>query len=484
MAIDPSGKRILLVGGGSDFQTDVTEAFHRQGHELISASGGPPAVLAVASGLNPDLLIVGADAPADVESLVATVQALTGALDHERRRAARLEQGDRLASLGMLTAGLVHALNNPLVYVIANLEYLREELAALGLDAERHGQLDELLGEMHEGVDRIRRLVRDLRAFSRTGDERVRPIDPLATLEVAIDLASNEIRHRARVVRTLGRLPRVDADDTRLGQVLLHLLLHAAQLIDGASSGQHEIRIETRTDDGGRAVIEVHTFGPGLPPLEVTADLPFGSGPTPDTGSGIGLSICHSMARALGGSFEVESESGAVFRLILPPSGSGERGSGGLAPVSVSPPPRAYPPPLSWTAPELTPVNGLPVRRPRILLIDDEPLVCSALVRTFSGEYEVVALTSGKEALQRIGDGERFDAILCDLMMPEVSGMEVYDWLLSTWPDEARKIIFLTGGAFTLRARGFLDQVPNPRVEKPFDPVSLSALIKQRLRGR
>ncbi len=86
-------------------------------------------------------------------------------------------------------------------------------------------------------------------------------------------------------------------------------------------------------------------------------------------------------------------------------------------------------------------------------------------------------MTSAKEALSQIADGRRFDVILTDLMMPDITGMEMYEHLCRIAPDQAERMIFLTGGAFTLRAREFLDAVPNQRIEKPFEAANVLAMI-------
>ena len=113
----------------------------------------------------------------------------------------------------------------------------------------------------------------------------------------------------------------------------------------------------------------------------------------------------------------------------------------------------------------------------RVLVVDDEPAMGRALQRTLREHLDVVALTSAREALALISDGERFDVILSDVMMPEVSGMELYGSLQTIAPDQAERMIFVTGGAFTPAAREFLDRVPNPRIEKPVEATNLLAMV-------
>ncbi len=129
-----------------------------------------------------------------------------------------------------------------------------------------------------------------------------------------------------------------------------------------------------------------------------------------------------------------------------------------------------------------TPSIGPASRRGRILVIDDEPIIGSAIRRTLGKEHDVSVVTSGQEAISLIRSGEVFDLLLSDVMMPEISGIELYQELCRTAPDCSRRMVFLTGGAFTEGAKEFLESVPNPRLEKPFDPDRLRALVREQLR--
>ena len=128
------------------------------------------------------------------------------------------------------------------------------------------------------------------------------------------------------------------------------------------------------------------------------------------------------------------------------------------------------------------PLDMVARRRGRILVVDDEPMVAKTIQRTLSTEHDIVALGSAEEALNRIGAGERFDVILCDLMMPQMTGMDLHAELSRVAREQAGRMIFLTGGAFTTRARAFLDETPNQCIEKPFDILRLRALINDRVR--
>jgi CheY-like chemotaxis protein len=183
-------------------------------------------------------------------------------------------------------------------------------------------------------------------------------------------------------------------------------------------------------------------------------------------GTGLGLSICHSIVSALGGELSVESElgHGSTFRVTLP-----------AAPDDVAPVPERAGRGAGPAAAQS------PTRRARILAIDDDPHIGNAVRETLAREHDVVAVTSAAEALRRLEGGEDFDLILCDLMMPMMTGIDLHEILRRARPELAARMVFLTGGAFTARARTFLSEVPNPRLEKPFDPKSLRSFIRQLL---
>jgi signal transduction histidine kinase len=373
----------------------------------------------------------------------------------KRRLSERLAISERMASAGMLAAGVAHEINNPLAVIMANLDFMTGVLGPLPRDE----RLDELDGPLHDAraaAERIRAIVRDVKLFSRPHHEEREPVDVRVVIESSIRMAWNEIRHRAELIRTYGDVPMADSNEARLGQIVLNLLVNAAHAMPEGRASQNEIRVVTRMSQSGRVVIEVHDTGMGIT-REVLARIfdPFFTTKPVGVGTGLGLSLCHRMVSDLGGEIDVESEvgKGTVFRVTLP-----------VAPSAPQ-------------AKESARVANQAARRGRVLVIDDEVAIGRALARSLGRDHQVVVLTKGKEALARIGSGERFDVILSDLMMPDVTGMEVYEQLSVATPEQAERMIFLTGGAFTKHAREFLERVPNPRVEKPFEVSNILALI-------
>ncbi len=381
----------------------------------------------------------------------------------QKQAEAQLIVSDRMASVGTLAAGVAHEINNPLASVMANLELARRDVAEL---TKRYGLSSELTEELRdaaEAAERMRLIVRDLKIFSRAEeDERLGPVDVRAVLESTVRIAYNELRHRARLVKDYGKTPPVMANESRLGQVFLNILVNAAQAIPEGDAERHEVKLRTYLDDG-RVVVAISDDGSGIPP-DVMRRLftPFMTTKPIGEGTGLGLSICHRIVTALGGEIQCDSEvgKGTEFRVILPPSR----------------PPTAELP----RAPEPAPPQPK-TRRARILCVDDEPMVASAVKRLLRHDHDITTAGGAEEALALMRDGARFDVILCDLMMPQMTGMDLHAELERTIPEQAAVMVFLTGGAFTARAREFLDGTARRRIEKPFDLAGLRAAIRELL---
>ncbi len=433
--------------------------------------------------------------PVDYDTLIATIDRLLVESEH-REIQARLAQTDRLTSLGTLAVGVAHEINNPLAYVLLNLGYVAEELPKLlSLGAlssgARHGvsgpdgapepptgaSLSSLassrarevllaLDHAREGAERIRNTVRSLQTFSRPENETRAPLQLSRILDATLPMVANEIRHRAHLVKQYEPVPDVIANEARLGQVVLNLLLNAVQALPEEHAESNEIQLLLRSPAPDRVAVEVRDNGIGIPP-QVRGRIfePFFTTKPVGIGTGLGLTICHGIVTSLGGTLSFESEvgKGTIFRVELP-AAVRTMGVSALARVSGE-----------STAP------SPPVAKGRIMVVDDEPIVCFSLERLLSTEGEVVALTSARQALALIRAGERFDVIFCDLMMPEMDAPLLYEEIRRIAPAQAEQMVFVTGGAFTLRAREFLESVPNAQLGKPFDVEALIELVRSRV---
>jgi CheY-like chemotaxis protein len=368
---------------------------------------------------------------------------------------------DRMASVGMLAAGVAHEINSPLMAVLGNLQLSLESVAP-GHERDQSAPTgrDDLLREALEAARRVEAIVRDLRLFSRT-EERSSSVDVHDVLDSTLRMARNEIRHRARLVRDLGQIPKVRANPSRLGQVFLNLLLNAAQAIPDGRADENEIRIATRLDAQDRVIVEISDTGPGIP-LELRARLftPFVTTKPAGLGTGLGLAICQRIVISLGGaiSFESALPRGTVFRVQLPADRESER-----------------------RAPTVSLEHAPPRRHGRVLVIDDDAALCTLIRKSLSREHDVVCTTDAREALQIVSSGESFDLILCDVMMPHMTGAEFYRELERARPELSPRTAFLTGGAFTAGAREFVKRLGTKCLEKPFELSALRKFVNDRM---
>jgi PAS domain S-box-containing protein len=396
----------------------------------------------------------------------------------QRRFHQQVAMTDRLSSLGTLTSGIAHEINNPLTAVVGNASYLADMIARVCQDVKTPGarpeeiiarvvdhieELPEVLTGLQDGAERVRRIVADLQAFSRPQEEVRGRIDLRRVLEWATRMTAAQLRPRARLTMDLGAHPPVEASEVRLGQVFVNLLVNAAHAISEGHPERNEVHVSTSTDGAGRAVVSIRDTGSGMSPEVIKRVFePFFTTKSVGQGSGLGLSICHGIVKSFGGEITVESKVGvgSTFRVFLPATRTAEASSPAPA-VAASRGPRG-----------------------RILAIDDEPDLVQLLRRTLERDHEVVILMEAREALTVLRESRGFDLVLCDLMMPDLTGMDLYELVRELDPALADRFVFLTGGAFTPRAMKFLDSVSNARLVKPFSTKVLRAFIHDFLRAQ
>ncbi len=400
-------------------------------------------------------------------------------LTERRRLEQQLLQADRMAQVGTLAAGVAHEINNPLAYVVANLSFLAEELPHLTreLGARRRGEvpsvlptgqprrvvplddIEQTLAEAREGTERVRLIVQELKTFSRPSDDDAEPIDVRDVLDSTCNIAWNEIRSRARLVKSYGEVPLVLANASRLGQVFLNLIVNAAQAISPGAASENEIRIVAHKDDRGRALIEVSDTGVGIARhLQRRIFDPFYTMKPVGVGTGLGLSICLTIVRALGGEINLESElgKGATFRVYLPAHS-----------LSVVPSARPRMP------------GDLRAPRGRVLIVDDEPSVATSLRRALGREHEVSVAGGAPAALELLA-ANTFDVILCDVYMPGVSGLDLHDKVAAMDPALSKRFVFMSGG-IDQPARARLEATSCDVIDKPFAMSDLRAMLTRRL---
>jgi PAS domain S-box-containing protein len=387
-----------------------------------------------------------------------------------RELSARTMQVDRMIAVGTIAAGVGHEINNPLAYVMANVAYASDEIERAQRQLEKLGEREPtagavaaalsevvaILAEVDEGARRIRDIARDLNTLARN-DEELRLVDLRAVADSALRMAAPEVRQRARVVRQFEEVPPVRASASRLTQVLLNLLINAAQAIPKGAYDSNEITVHVRSE-GTRVVVDVRDTGCGIAPEDrERLFTPFFTTKPIGQGTGLGLSISRRIVRSLGGDIEVESALGVgtTMRVVFP-------AAHGLA-SQPAPPRRA------------------PARRGRLLFVDDERLVGTAFQRALSRDHDVVVVDSARDALTRLSAGESFDAIFCDVNMPLMSGVELYETIERLLPQLAARVVMVTGGAHEPRAKEFFESHKTPLLDKPIDMEQVRALLAEML---
>ncbi len=434
---------------------------------IISGTvGEETAVTSLRAGAH-DFLVKGS-----LARLTPAIERELGEAASRRERKKMQEQlliSERMASAGLLAAGVAHEINNPLAILVSSLELAAQQLDTIVANESREASparaakllvdLATPLRDAQEAAERVRLIVRDLKVLSRSSDTESRgPVDIQGALESAIRMASNEIRHRARLIRDYADVLPVCGNESQLFQVFLNLIVNAAHAIPEGHAESNEITCVVRMEPRDRIAVEIHDTGAGIP-----ADaLPhifdsFFTTKAATHGTGLGLAICQRIVSEHKGEISVQSKVGVgtVFRTLLPAT--------------------------TETLAETTPASPQVVagRRGRILAVDDEQMLCNVIERILRKDHDVKTVTSASAAIEILRGGERYDVILCDLMMPEMTGMEFYAQLQRTAPEQAGKIVFMTGGAFTEKTQAFLGQLTNGSIDKPFTTATLRECVQR-----
>jgi len=362
----------------------------------------------------------------------------------ERALQERLALADRLAALGTLATGVAHEINNPLSYIASNAAYVLEVLSNLKpertLTEQQVKDLKEALCDAADGVVRVRTIVDDLSTFVRGGPQNLTDCEIHEPLDAALKMAAPEIAPHAHLTRAFATgLPKVLAPKPRLAQVFLNLIVNALQAMP-TEGRKGELRVETRLASGGKVEVLVSDNGAGMEP-EVLRRIfePFYTTRPVGSGRGLGLSICHGIVTGLGGELSATSTPGigTVFRVLLPAALPDER--------------------------------GLPRLKARgsVLLVGDERLFPATLLGSLGEQHELTLAASARDVVGRLGLGERFDAIVCELEAPGFPGERLYGEVGALDPAQARRIVFVYGASALPSSSSFLQRVGNPRLEVP-----------------
>jgi PAS domain S-box-containing protein len=341
------------------------------------------------------------ETPGNVAQVLGTAVDVTA----QRLLDSRLRSADRLIAAGTLAAGVAHEINNPLTYVLGNIDLLRMQQRDLTPDVSL------ALTQIRDGIERIRDVVVDLRAFARPDERLVGRVDPRAVCEAALRITASLVRHRATITTAFAaETPPVIANESRLGQVVINLIVNASHAMPDRPTAANQIVVRTSRRPDGAAAIEVEDNGSGIPADDAAAAVRSvlhhqgarrGHRPGPERVPQ------HRRRAATGGSRSTpRSGRGTTFRVIVPAA-----------------------PPLESTAPDAArrPRPAGPRRR-QVLVIDDEAVVRQMVAAMLARPR--LRRHRGRRRARRPGAGRSgraaFDAIVCDLVMPDVDGVALH----------------------------------------------------------
>ena len=321
-----------------------------------------------------------------------------------RERDAQIQLSSHLASMGTLAAGVAHEINNPLTYVLGNLEVLKELMREHRVESH---DVNRVIEAALTGSRYVREIVSDLRAISRIdgGDETS---DPCKVIRIASKMAMADLRHRAKLNMNLAPTSEVPLSSSRLSQVILNILSNAARAFRQTDRTKNLIRI-TVTQDKATVRIVIEDNGWGISPEDLNRVWEPLFSKTPQQGGvGLGLSICRRILHEVGGTLEIKSEvdKGTKVKITLPFVNSDKK--------------------TGFPAPALSAAEISPDHQPSVMIVDDDHLVLTLLARMLQKQYNVSEFMDARSALSALETGEIPEVIISDIMMPEMDGQAFY----------------------------------------------------------
>jgi two-component system NtrC family sensor kinase len=385
-----------------------------------------------------------------------------------------LRKAQRLEALGRLAAGIGHEINNPLTFMSAGIEALCADLKQLAphLPAAVQEEIRELLDAASIGADRISQIVRSIQLFGKKEEREVELIDMASVLSLSLRMIGTELDPGIEVRTDIEEVPPILGRRVALEQVFVNLLQNAAHAVSAPALAKRPgasrcITVTCRSDKRHNVIVDINDTGVGISKEHIDRIFdPFFTTKPVNQGTGLGLSICHAIVRDLDGDIDVHSTEGVgttvTVRLPVVRLGSPE-----LAAL--------FPQPV-----ELDEEETPSALRGRVLVVDDEPLILRMMMHALR-DHDIVAVTSASDALDRCAS-RGFDVILCDLMMPGMSGMAFYEELRKAQPGMEERIVFMTGGTLLPDVQRFLGETINPCLEKPVPIKRLRSYVDEWVR--
>lgn len=385
------------------------------------------------------------------EGVIAVVRDIT----EQKKLREQLVHSEKMSAIGQLVAGVAHELNNPLTSVIGYSQLCLDDQCLSG----------ELTGYLRAVVDeglRAKRIVQNLLTFSRQQEPEKKRVDLPELLRQTAELRAYQLKLSNIEIgfEFEEDLPPVFCDPHQLQQAFLNIILNAEQaMLAVCDSGR--LTIQARRAAGGVVRVRLTDTGPGIPAEALSKIFdPFFTTKEVGEGTGLGLSITYGIVNEHGGRIWAENgeTGGATFVVELPIAAENEISSQSEPPVVRA---------LS-SQPEPSVAREIPSVRMRVLVVDDEPAITTVLTRLLekAGHF-VDCVHNGREALEKIASS-RYDLILCDIQMPDMNGMELYDSLREMGGTLAQRMVFVTGDAVQRETLEFLERSGSKYLTKPF----------------
>lgn len=402
-------------------------------------------------------------------------------ITEEKELQTRMIQMDRMIAMGTLAAGVGHEINNPLSYIIANLQFsnsvLEEHVDGGGAHslekidrretAELEEDLDEIrdaLAEAEEGARRIHEIVGDLKMLAGPEDDReLEPVSVERCLQSSVNIVWNEIRNRADFEHDVADLPPVWATESRLSQVFVNLLVNAAQAIPPGNADENKIHVHAEEveneEEENEVVVRIRDTGEGIPPevLDRIFD-PFFTTKEEGEGTGLGLSICRRVVDSLGGTIEADSVPNEHTEFTIRLNAVVEEDLPSSSPKNS----------------QLEIATNLSV-----FVIDRDEKIGHTFRRLLDDHHDLDFVTTWGEAKTELSERGEVDVVFCDLMLPNATAVEIYQWMKRQTPGLLTRLVFMTGDSFTERSSRLLDRIPNPCLLKPFSREELMEVIAE-----